>query len=156
MRIDNVNSRVHKHKRRKRVGRGDSSGHGKTACRGDKGFYSRSGSGGYHSYGGGQTPLQMHIPKRGFKNPCRKEYAVINIEHLMRYFRPNEEVTPEVLLSRGIIERLKDGLKILGDGEMKFPLTVKAHKFSKSARQSIEQAGGKVIELSEIGTESKK
>ncbi|MCX7704097.1 MAG: 50S ribosomal protein L15 [Planctomycetota bacterium] len=147
MRIVDVNRRVRKHKRRKRLGMGDSSGHGKTAGRGDKGFQSRSGSGGYSSYEGGKTPYALHIPKRGFKNPCRKEYAVVNLEHLSRYFSPNEEVTPEVLASRGVIKKSKDGIKVLGDGELNFPLVVKAHKFSKSAREGIERAGGVAVEI---------
>jgi len=147
MRIDDVNKNVRRHKRRKRVGRGNASGHGTTAGRGTKGFKSRSGSGGYRLYEGGQTPLPMHLPKRGFRNPCRKEFAVINIEHLARHFKPNDEVTPQILKERGIVKDLKDGLKVLGDGKIDFALTVKAHKFSKKARRLIEEAGGVVVEL---------
>lgn len=147
MMIDDVNSRVRAHKKRKRVGRGNASGHGTTAGRGTKGFKSRSGSRGYRLYEGGQTPLAMHLPKRGFKNPCRREYAVVNIENLARHFKPNDVITPELLKRRGIVKDLKDGLKVLGDGRIDFALTVKAHRFSKKARQMIEEAGGVVVEL---------
>ena len=129
-------------KKPKRVGRGKGSGHGKTAGRGHKGQKSRSG----HSYPlgfeGGQMPLHRRVPKRGFTNPFRKEYAIINLQQL-RVFAKGSEVTPELLKSKGMIKNMKDGLKVLGKGEIDRPLTVLAHKFSQSARQKIEQAGGK-------------
>ncbi|HEY8414919.1 MAG TPA: 50S ribosomal protein L15 [Thermaerobacter sp.] len=131
-------------RRRKRVGRGIGSGHGKTAGRGTKGQKARSGGAKGPGFEGGQMPLQRRIPKRGFTNaPFRKEYAVVNVEALNR-FEPGTEVTPELLVERGLVRDLRDGVKILGDGELRVALTVRAHKFSESARAKIEQAGGKV------------
>jgi len=145
--VHDVVYRVRKGKRKRRVGRGTSSGHGKTCGRGTKGFQSRSGSGGYRLYAGGQVPFYLKVPKRGFRNPRRRVYAVINVEHLARHFKAGDEVTPQVLKERGIVKDLKDGLKVLGDGEIGFALTVCAHRFSRSAREKIEAAGGKVVEL---------
>ena len=131
--------------RRKRVGRGPGSGHGKTSCRGHKGQKARSGGGVPAWFEGGQTPIHRRLPKRGFKNPNPKEYAEINVKTLERYFNDGDVVTPEVLLERRIVRKLgKDGLKILGDGELTKALTVKAHAFSSSAVKKIEAAGGKV------------
>jgi len=147
MMIHDVNMRVRRHRRRKRLGRGTSSGHGNTCGRGTKGFQSRSGSGGYRLYEGGQFPFYLKVPKRGFKNPCRTEFATINLEHLTRHFKPNETVTPQILKERNILKDLKDGLKVLGDGDIDFPLEVHAHRFSKRARERIEAAGGKCVQL---------
>ncbi len=131
--------------RRKRVGRGPGSGHGKTSCRGHKGQKARSGGGVPAWFEGGQTPIHRRLPKRGFKNPNPKEYAEINVKTLERYFNDGDVVTPEVLLERRIVRKLgKDGLKVLGDGELTKALTVKAHAFSSSAVKKIEAAGGKV------------
>ncbi|EKP94866.1 50S ribosomal protein L15 [Thermaerobacter subterraneus] len=130
-------------RRPKRVGRGIGSGHGKTAGRGTKGQKARSGGAKGPGFEGGQMPLQRRIPKRGFTNaPFKKEYAVVNVETLNR-FEPGTEVTPELLQERGIVKDARDGIKILGDGELKVALTVRAHKFSASARAKIEQAGGR-------------
>ena len=129
--------------RRKRVGRGPGSGHGKTSCRGHKGQKARSGGGVPPWFEGGQTPIHRRLPKRGFKNPRAKEYSEINVSVLDRYFNNGDVVTPEVLLERRIIRKLcKDGLKVLGDGELTKALTVKAHAFSASAKKKIEAAGG--------------
>ena len=129
--------------RPKRVGRGIGSGHGKTAGRGTKGQKARSGGAKGPGFEGGQMPLQRRIPKRGFTNaPFRKEYAVVNVEALNR-FEPGTEVTPELLQERGIVKDARDGIKILGDGDLKVALTVRAHKFSESARAKIGQAGGR-------------
>ncbi|HET7629007.1 MAG TPA: 50S ribosomal protein L15 [Bacillales bacterium] len=129
-------------KNRKRVGRGNGSGLGKTSGRGQKGQNSRSGGGVRPGFEGGQMPLIKRLPKRGFKNPTRKEYATVNVEALNR-FDEGTEVTPELLLETRLVRKLKDGIKILGDGELKVSLTVKAHKFSASAKEAIENAGGK-------------
>lgn len=129
-------------KARKRVGRGIGSGHGKTAGRGHKGQKARSGGGVPIGFEGGQMPLYRRLPKRGFKNPTRKEYAIVNLETLNR-FEDGAVITPEFLKEQGVVKNLKDGLKILGDGELKVKLTVKAHKFSQSALSKIEAAGGK-------------
>lgn len=129
-------------KERKRVGRGTSSGWGKTAGRGHKGQKARSGGGVRLGFEGGQNPLYRRLPKRGFTNPNRVEYAEVNLDRLNR-FEANTEVTPEVLLETGVISSLKDGVKILGNGEVTVALTVKANKFSQSAVEKIEAAGGK-------------
>lgn len=129
-------------KARKRVGRGIGSGHGKTAGRGTKGQNARSGGGVRLGFEGGQMPLYRRLPKRGFNNPTRKEYAIVNLETLNR-FEDGTVITPEFLKERGVVKNLKDGLKILGDGELKVKLTIKAHKFSQSALSKIEAAGGK-------------
>lgn len=129
-------------KERKRVGRGPSSGTGKTSGRGHKGQNSRSGGGVRPGFEGGQNPLYRRLPKRGFVNPTRKEYAVVNIEEL-NSFAAGTEVTPEVLVESGIVNNTKSGIKILGNGEVTVKLTVKANKFSQSAVEKIEAAGGK-------------
>ena len=131
--------------RKKRVGRGPGSGHGKTSCRGHKGQKARSGGGVPAWFEGGQTPIYRRLPKRGFKNPNAKEYAEVNVGVLERYFEAGDEVTPEVLVERRIVRKLgKDGVKILGNGELTKALTVKAQAFSASAVKKIEAAGGKV------------
>lgn len=129
-------------KERKRVGRGTSSGTGKTAGRGHKGQNSRSGGGVRPGFEGGQNPLYRRLPKRGFNNPTRKEFAIVNIEELNN-FAEGTEVTPAVLMERGIVNNPKAGIKVLGNGEVTVKLTVKANKFSQSAVEKIEAAGGK-------------
>jgi len=130
-------------KNRKRIGRGTGSGSGTTAGRGMNGQNSRSGGGTRPGFEGGQMPLFRRIPKRGFSNyPFKKEWATINIEEL-NMFDNGTEVTPELLLEKGIIKKLNYGLKILGNGEISKSLTVKAHKFTQSALKKIEAAGGK-------------
>ena len=130
-------------KERKRVGRGTSSGHGKTSGRGQKGQGARSGGGKKPGFEGGQTPLFMRIPKRGFTNHTRKEYAIVNVEDLNK-FEANSVVDFEALKNAGLVKKELDGLKILGNGELTVALTVKANKFSKSAASAIEAAGGKI------------
>ncbi|MEC0184495.1 50S ribosomal protein L15 [Paenibacillus peoriae] len=129
-------------KERKRLGRGPSSGTGKTSGRGHKGQNARSGGGVRPGFEGGQNPLYRRLPKRGFVNPTRKEYAVLNIEDL-NSFATGTEVSPEFLLNNGIVKDAKSGIKILGNGEITVKLTVKANKFSQSAVEKIEAAGGK-------------
>ena len=129
-------------KERKRVGRGTGSGTGKTSGRGHKGQNARSGGGVRPGFEGGQNPLYRRLPKRGFTNPTRKEYAIINIEEL-NSFAADTEVTPELLSAQGIIKNAKSGIKILGNGDVTVKLTVKANKFSQSAVEKIEAAGGK-------------
>jgi len=126
---------------RKRVGRGTGSGSGKTSGRGHKGQNSRSGGGVRPGFEGGQNPLYRRLPKRGFTNPNRKEYAVVNLDTLNR-FAEGTEVTPELLVEQGIVRNLKSGVKILGNGELNAKLTVKAHKFSETAAEKITAAGG--------------
>lgn len=129
-------------KERNRVGRGIGSGNGKTSGRGHKGQNSRSGGGVRPGFEGGQNPLYRRLPKRGFTNPTRKEYAIVNLETLNR-FEAGTEVTPELLLETGVVSNAKSGIKILGNGQLEKGLTVKANKFSASAIEAIEAAGGK-------------
>ncbi|MFC0274155.1 50S ribosomal protein L15 [Metabacillus herbersteinensis] len=130
-------------KTRNRVGRGIGSGNGKTAGRGTKGQNSRSGGGVRPGFEGGQTPLFQRLPKRGFTNVNRKDYAVVNLERL-NSFDAGTEVTPELLLETGVVSNVKSGIKILGNGQLEKKLTVKANKFSASAKEAIEAAGGSV------------
>ncbi len=127
---------------RKRIGRGIGSGTGKTAGKGHKGQNARSGGGVRPGFEGGQNPLYRRLPKRGFTNPTRKEYTIINLDTLNR-FETGAEVTPELLIEKGIVKQPGYGIKILGNGELTVKLTVKAHKFSQSAVEKIEAAGGK-------------
>lgn len=129
-------------KSRKRIGRGHASGTGKTAGKGHKGQNARSGGGVRLGFEGGQTPLARRLPKRGFTNFTRKEYAIVNVETLNR-FDNGVEITPELLIETGLIKKELDGIKVLGQGELEKKLVVKANKFSKSAIAIIEKAGGK-------------
>jgi large subunit ribosomal protein L15 len=126
--------------KRKRVGRGMGSGMGKTSTRGHKGQWSRSGARLLRGFEGGQMPLHRRIPKRGFTNVFREEYAVVNLDRLEAV--GETEITPEVLRKAGVV-RTKKKIKILGTGELKSALTVKAHKFSQTAQDKITKAGGK-------------
>ncbi len=131
----------------KRKGRGAGSGNGKTAGKGHKGQNARSGGGVRPGFEGGQMPLQRRLPKRGFRNyPFRKEYQIVNVDFLNE-FEDGTVVTAEELLSKGFISDLNTAVKILGDGELEKKLTVKANKFSESAKQKIEAAGGTVEEV---------
>lgn len=127
--------------KRNRVGRGMSSGNGKTSGRGHNGQKSRSGGKIGLTFEGGQLPLFRSIPKRGFTNINRKDYAVVNVSALNR-FDNGTEVTPELLIESGIVKNEKSGIKILGNGNLEKKLTIKAHKFSSSAVEAIEQQGG--------------
>ncbi|RSK25565.1 50S ribosomal protein L15 [Bacillus sp. HMF5848] len=128
-------------KERNRVGRGHGSGNGKTSGRGQKGQKSRSGGGVRPGFEGGQTPLFQRLPKRGFTNVNRKDYAVVNLDTLNR-FEDGTEVTPELLLETKVISKLQSGVKILANGKLEKKLTVKAQKFSSAAKEAIEAAGG--------------
>lgn len=128
---------------RKRVGRGNGSGWGKTAGSGHKGQLARSGGKVRATFEGGQTPLNQRLPKFGFKNPTRKEVAVVNLSTLNR-FEDGTEVTPELLKEVGIIKNHHGEIKVLGEGNLERKLNVKAHRFSKSAQEAIAAAGGSV------------
>jgi large subunit ribosomal protein L15 len=128
-------------KERKRLGRGIGSGQGKTAGKGHKGQNARSGGGVRLGFEGGQTPLFRRLPKRGFTNIHRKEYAIVNLDALNR-FEDGTEITPVLLLETGVVSSEKAGIKILGNGSVEKKLTVKAHKFSSAAKEAIEAAGG--------------
>jgi large subunit ribosomal protein L15 len=129
-------------KERKRLGRGIGSGQGKTSGKGHKGQNARSGGGVRLGFEGGQTPLFRRLPKRGFTNINRKEYAVVNLDALNR-FEDGTEVTPELLIETGVVKSEKAGIKILAKGNVEKKLTVKAHKFSSAAKEAIEAVGGK-------------
>ena len=133
-------------KRKKRVGHGPGSGHGKTSCRGGKGYTARTGSTRRPGFEGGQTPFYRKMPKRGFNHPKQNEFAIVNIEKLSGL--GEKEITPETLLQEGVIHKLDGGLKILGDGKLKKALVVRAHRFSKQAKEKIEAAGGQAVVIS--------
>jgi large subunit ribosomal protein L15 len=128
----------------KRVGRGPGSGHGKTAARGHKGQKSRSGYSRKTGFEGGQMPLQRRLPKRGFTNIFKKQWAEVNLETLAARFDADAEVTPQILRETGIVKKIGDGVVILGRGELTKPLRVTAHRFSASAKEKILAAGGTV------------
>jgi large subunit ribosomal protein L15 len=131
-------------KRKKRRGRGNGSGHGKTSCRGHKGQKARSGGGVRLGFEGGQMPLVRRIPKRGFNYPFKHRYQIVNI-HQLNEFDKDLIVTPDKLKEAKIIKEINKRVKILGEGELSKPLTVKAHTFSKKAKEKINKAGGKVL-----------
>ena len=132
---------------RKRIGRGDGSGHGTYSCRGLKGQKSRAGPGIALRFEGGQTPLVKRLPgRRGFTNIFKTDYAIVNVQQL-NIFDQESEVTPQKLVEAGLISSLKKPIKILGDGELQHPLVVKANKFSQAARSKIEAVGGRAEEI---------
>ncbi len=134
-------------KERIRVGRGIGSGKGKTSGRGGKGQTARSGKGRPFGFEGGQIPLYRRLPKFGFKNPTRKEYATVNLSDLDAAYKDGESVTPENLVEKKCLRSKSPLVKVLGDGALTKKLSIKAHKFSKSAIQKINQAGGTVEEI---------
>ncbi|UHA71722.1 50S ribosomal protein L15 [Paenibacillus sp. 481] len=142
MKLNELSPAAGSRQKRNRVGRGIATGNGKTAGRGHKGQNSRSGGGVRPGFEGGQNPLYRRVPKRGFINPTRKEYAVVNVTDLNR-FEAGTEVTPELLMEQGIVKNPLSGIKILGNGDLSVKLTVKANKFSQTAVEKIEAAGGK-------------
>ncbi len=129
--------------KRKRVGRGIATGNGKTAGRGHKGQNSRSGGGVRLGFEGGQNPLARRLPKRGFNNPTRKEYTIINLD-VLNNFEEGTVVTPELLIEKGYVKQVKHGIKVLGNKEINVGLTVKANKFSETAVKKIAAAGGRI------------
>jgi len=134
-------------KKPKRIGRGTGSGSGKTCSKGHKGQKARSGPKIAPSFEGGQMPLNRRLPKRGFTNIFRKQIAIINLDELEKLAGDSSEINMEDWIKDGYIKKAKDGIKILGRGEISRPMTVKAHKFSESARKKILAAGGKVEEI---------
>ncbi len=142
MKLDDLRPANGSNKKRKRVGRGDGSGHGKTSCRGHKGQGARSGGQRKPGFEGGQMPLQRRLPKRGFRNPFRIEVSVVNLEQL-EAFSSGTEITPELLAAQGLVRGKSKRIKILGDGALSKALTVRAHAFSAKAKEKIEASGGK-------------
>jgi large subunit ribosomal protein L15 len=130
-------------KRRKRIGRGPGSGHGKTSTKGHKGLLARSGGGKRPGFEGGQMPLIRRLPKFGFTNPFRTEYAIVNLKSFAQW-TGTETITPQVMVDAGLVKRKKLPIKILGNGDLTKSLVVQAHKFSKSAEAKIQAAGGRV------------
>jgi len=142
MKLDDLRPAAGANKKRKRVGRGDGSGHGKTSGRGHKGQGARSGGNTKPGFEGGQMPLQRRLPKRGFHNPFRVEMSVVNLGQI-DVLPAGTEITPEVLIRHGYVSGKNRKIKILGDGSVSKPLTIKAHGFSAKAKEKIEAAGGK-------------
>ncbi len=133
--------------KKKRVGRGPGSGLGKTAGRGEKGQKSRSGYSAKIGFEGGQMPLHRRLPKRGFTNIFKKRWVEISLASLEQHFEADAEITPEVLHDRGLIKKARYDVVVLGNGEVSKPLRVSAHRFTKSAREKIEKAGGAVNQI---------
>ncbi len=148
MKISDVNKKAGPRDRKVRVGRGESSGKGKTCGRGSNGAKSRSGWGGMLAHEGGQMPINRRLPKKGFNNKnFRTEYAILNVRDLEEHFGVGEEVSPEAAKDKGIMKKREALLKILGKGDVEKALTVTAHRFSATARDKIEKAGGTVVEI---------
>lgn len=149
MNLMDVLKRSGPRRRKRRVGRGESSGAGKTCGRGHKGAKSRSGWGGKLKHEGGQMPLVRRLPKKGFNNKrFRTEYAILNVSDLPKHFEAGAEVSPESAREIGIMKKRETLLKILGKGDLDIAVNVKAHRFSAKAREKIEKAGGTVVEIS--------
>ena len=146
MELSNLKPKKGARHAKKRVGRGPGSGHGKTSARGEKGQKSRSGYSGKRGFEGGQMPLHRRLPKRGFTNIFKKDYAVVNVSDLER-FDSGATIDETALRQAGLVKGQHDGVKVLGDGELSKKLTVSATKFSKSAREIIEKAGGTCQEI---------
>ncbi|MCJ7593248.1 MAG: 50S ribosomal protein L15 [Desulfobacterales bacterium] len=143
MRIHDLSPAKGSRKNRKRVGRGPGSGHGKTSCRGHKGTKARSGGSISPGFEGGQMPLQRRLPKRGFTNIFKKDYALVNVRDLNR-FSSNATLDVEALKNAGLVKKVGAGVKLLGKGEISHPLVLRVNKVSKAAKEKIEAAGGKV------------
>ena len=147
MNLSSLKSSVGATKKRKRVGRGDASGQGKTAGRGDKGQKARSGGKVRSGFEGGQMPLSRRLPKRGFRNPFRERFVVVNLIDLCRKFSKGAIIDEVALLTSGIIKKKGDSIKILAKGNIDFPVTLKVAKVSQAAREKITAAGGSVEEV---------
>ncbi len=145
--LNDVHRGIKKHKKRKRIGRGPGSGHGKTAGRGHKGQGSRAGSSSHVTFQGGTMPMIRRVPKRGFNNRWGLTVAVVNVGQIDQAFEAGEEVSLETLSAKNLAKGRFDVLKILGDGELSKKLKISAHRFSKSAAEKIEKAGGEMVVL---------
>ena len=145
--IHNIGAPEGANKNKKRVGRGPGSGHGKTSTRGHKGQKSRSGYSGRPGFEGGQMPLQRRLPKRGFTNIFKKQWIEISLAKIEANFSAGDEVTPEILHERGLIKKAKHDLVILGNGEVSKALKISSHRFTKTAKEKIEKAGGTATEI---------
>jgi large subunit ribosomal protein L15 len=146
MKLNDLGPEKGQRKNKKRVGRGVASGSGKTAGRGSKGQNSRSGGGVRPGYEGGQMPIHRRLPKRGFKNPFKKVFSIVNVQDLNR-FEADSIIDEVAFIQSGLVKGDRDGIKILGKGEIQIPVTVRINRVSASARQKIEAAGGKIEEI---------
>ena len=146
MKLNSLKPPAGSRKKRKRVGRGDGSGHGGTSCKGAKGQNARSGGGVSPGFEGGQMPLARRLPKRGFRNVFRKEIIAINIEQL-KGFPAGSVIDEDSLIQAGFVKRRGDGIKILGKGDLDYPLSLRVNMVSRGARSKIEAAGGSIIEV---------
>lgn len=146
MRLDNLKPAPDARKTRKRVGRGQGSGHGKTSCRGSKGQKARSGGKVARGFEGGQMPLQRRLPKRGFRPLSKKEYTLVHLRDLDR-FEPDSVVDVQALCQSGLIHQIRDGVKVLSDGDISRPIRLRVHRVSQKAREKIVAAGGMVEEI---------
>jgi len=146
MKLNSLKPPAGSRKKRKRVGRGDGSGHGGTSCKGAKGQNARSGGGVSPGFEGGQMPLARRLPKRGFRNVFRKEIIAINIEKL-KGFPAGSVIDEDSLIQAGFVKRKGDGIKILGKGDLDYPLSLRVSMVSRGARSKIEAAGGSIIEV---------
>ncbi|MFA5181354.1 MAG: 50S ribosomal protein L15 [Syntrophales bacterium] len=147
MDLQTLKAPVGSRKKRKRVGRGDGSGHGGTACKGSKGQNARSGGGTRPGFEGGQMPMARRLPKRGFRNPFRKEMITVNLVQL-NDFPENSIIDAEALIQKGLIKKRGDGIKLLGQGDIQHALSIKLDALSKGAKAKIEAAGGSIVEVS--------
>ena len=147
MNLNDVHRGIRKHKKRRRIGRGPGSGHGKTAGRGHKGQGSRAGWSHHPAFEGGRMSLVRRVPKRGFNNRWAKIVAAVNVGDLEKVFDSGDEVTPRQLREKGLAKARYDVLKVLGDGELTKKLRISAHRFSKTAVAKIEAAGGEAVVL---------
>jgi large subunit ribosomal protein L15 len=143
MKLNDLKPPEDSRKKRKRVGRGDGSGHGGTSCRGSKGQNARSGGGVRPGFEGGQMPLSRRLPKRGFYNRFKKDIIAVNLEQLGK-FQEGSIIDADVLLNSGLIKRKGDGVKILGKGDIDYPLTLRVNNISRGAREKIEASGGSI------------
>jgi large subunit ribosomal protein L15 len=146
MDLQTLKAPVGSRKKRKRVGRGDGSGHGGTACKGSKGQKARSGGGTRPGFEGGQMPMARRLPKRGFRNPFRKELITVNLVQL-NDFPENSVIDAEALIQKGLIKKRGDGVKLLGKGDIRHALSIKLDALSKGAKTKIEAAGGSIVEV---------
>ena len=155
--IHNIGAPEGANKKKKRVGRGPGSGHGKTSTRGHKGQKSRSGYSGRPGFEGGQMPLQRRLPKRGFTNIFKKEWIEVKLSDLEKKFEAADAITPELMVERGMIKKGElnrfEGVVVLGGGEVTKPLKVAAHRFTRGAREKIEAAGGTATLVGQVPAE---
>lgn len=156
MNIDDVHRGINKHKKGRRVGRGPGSGHGKTSARGHKGQQSRAGSSRKPTFQGGAMPLVRRVPKRGFNNKFALDVAIVNLADLEKVFSDGEDVTPQSVRDKNLVKSRFDVLKVLGNGDLTKKLKVKSHRFSASAKEKIEKAGGQVVVLPGITSVAEK